>query len=327
LRVAITGAAGFLGGAVARLHQAAGHEVVALSRGGADLADVEERPGDLCDRAYVNLALAGADMVQHIAAKVGTFGRWEEFEANNVTATTNLLTAAAYQGAKGFVYCSSPSVVFCGQPIRGGDERLPLAPLSYSTYSRSKALAEVRVAALAREVGLPALILRPHLIWGPGDRHLLPGLLAATRGGLLPKPWARDPRVDPTHVSDAARAHLLATDYLMETRPVSVDVLFITGAEVVSAFDMAARLIQAAEGRRPRFFGVPAVLMSAAGRVGEIACQARGYRREPALSRFVVQSLLHDQWFSCEAASRILGYEPQTSISEGLAQLTRSRTS
>ena len=108
---------------------------------------------------------------------------------------------------------SPDRVVFPAGGVRGADESLPYPRRHLAAYPLTKATAEAEVLD-ADGPGLATVALRPHLIWGPGDPHLLPSLLRAVRGGRLVLPGDGGNLVDTTHVRTAAHAHLLALDRL-----------------------------------------------------------------------------------------------------------------
>ena len=111
------------------------------------------------------------------------------------------------------MFTSSPSVVFGGHDIAGGDESLPYPRRYLAHYPRTKAEAE-RLVLAANGPDLATVALRPHLVWGPGDNHLIPRLLARARSGRLRIVGDGTNRVDVTYVDNAAAAHLLAADRL-----------------------------------------------------------------------------------------------------------------
>src|SRR5690606_17514106 len=174
--------------------------------------------------------------------KAGGWGDPEEYEAVNVHGTEALLDAARAAGVRAFVYTSTPSVVFEGRPIEGGDERLPYARRFLADYPRTKARAEERVLTAD---GLATVALRPHLIWGPGDRHLLPRLVS--RGKRLKRVGPGDPLTDTIYIANCVHAHILAGARLLE-RPegASGKAYFVSDDAPVGLWTMADRLLEAA---------------------------------------------------------------------------------
>ncbi len=183
MSIMVTGGGGFLGGAIVHRLVAEGARVRSFSRRhypGLDAIGVAQFQGDLADRAAVRQALEAVDLVFHVAAKPGVWGRYHEFYGPNVTGTENVLQACRDHGIRHLIYTSSPSVVFNGRDMAGVDESLPYPERWDAHYPRTKALAEKMV----REAGkkdLLTIALRPHLIWGPGDNHLVPRIIQRAR--------------------------------------------------------------------------------------------------------------------------------------------------
>ena len=125
----------------------------------------------------------GTDTVFHVAAKAGMGGRYETYRQANFIATEYLLQACQEFGVSRFIYTSTPSVAFSTEPIRGGDESLPYSREVFSPYASTKALAEQAVLAAHHPNGMRTIALRPHLIWGEGDPHLLPRVISRHRLG------------------------------------------------------------------------------------------------------------------------------------------------
>ncbi|MFN2110814.1 MAG: NAD-dependent epimerase/dehydratase family protein, partial [Anaerolineae bacterium] len=226
IRNLVTGGGGFLGRYIVEQLLARGDEVTVFARGAyPELEALGARVvrGDLQDVEAVNHACAGIDVVFHVAAKAGMSGPWDDFYGVNVTGTQNVIAACRANGVPKLIYTSSPSVIFDGTPQESVDESYPYPTHYESPYPHTKAIAEQDVMAAHRgdTQGVPLLTvsLRPHLIIGPRDNHLLPGLLARAKTGLLPQVGDGTNKVDLTDVEDAARAHLLAADALEPGSP------------------------------------------------------------------------------------------------------------
>jgi nucleoside-diphosphate-sugar epimerase len=319
MKALVTGAAGFLGGALARALRARGDAVRVLVRSPVpelEALGVEVVRGDLLDEGALTRSCQGREVVFHAAAKAGLWGRPADFEACNVTATERVLAASAASGVRALVFTSTPSVVHTGRDLEGADESLPYATHFTADYPRTKAEAERRVRASP----VPSVSLRPHLIWGPGDRHLLPRLLDRARAGKLRQVGTRDVLTDTVHVDSCVHAHLLAAAALLEGRVAGNPVYFVSDDAPVGLWTMANRLLAAAGGP-PVGPPVPAWLASAAGALLEGVQGALGLERELAMTRFAASELSHAQWFSLAAIKRDLGYAAQLTIDEGLAAL------
>jgi nucleoside-diphosphate-sugar epimerase len=321
MRALVTGAGGFLGEAIARSLVARGDEVRGLARGdypGLVAAGVAMQQGDVADEASVDRAVRGCDVIFHVAAKAGVWGDVADYHRSNVLGTQLLLAAARRHGVPRFVYTSSPSVVFPGGPLRGVDESIPY-PSSYSThYPRTKAIAE-RAVLGANDAALRTVSLRPHLIWGPGDRHLVPRIVARARAGQLRLVGQGEARIDTTYIDDAARAHLLAAEAL-DRGAAAGKAYFITQGAPIAVGTLVNRILAEA-GLPPVSRFVPLGIARTAGAAVELVYRLGRLRGEPRLTRFLAEQLAHDHYFSIEAARRDLGYEPRTTIDEGLARL------
>jgi 2-alkyl-3-oxoalkanoate reductase len=140
---------------------------------------------------------------------------------------TNVIAACRRNGVSRLVFTSSPSVVAAGHDIAGGDESLPYPRRYLAHYPRTKAIAE-RLVLNANSPDLATVALRPHIIWGPGDNHLIPRLIERARAGKLRQVADGANMVDVTYVDNAAVAHLLAADRLTPGSPVAGKAYFIS---------------------------------------------------------------------------------------------------
>jgi nucleoside-diphosphate-sugar epimerase len=324
MKALVTGGGGFLGVAICARLLARGVETVSYSRqphAKLDALGAVQRQGDITDRAALGSALQGVDCVFHVAAKVGMSGTAAEFMRVNVEGTRALLDACRASGVRHLVFTSSPSVVFDGQDQDGIDESAPYPRRYLADYPRTKALAEQLVLAAAREGLIRAVALRPHLIWGPGDPHLVPGVLAAARQGRLALIGGGDKLVDAVYVDNAADAHLAAMDKLMGSGDEVVGrAFFVTNHEpwpmrrILNGILAAAGLPQVQ--RR-----VPAWIAYSAGAVLEGLHGTLGRDGEPKMTRFIARQLATAHWYDPKAARELLGYRPRVTMEEGLARL------
>jgi nucleoside-diphosphate-sugar epimerase len=217
------------------------------------------------------------------------------------------------------VFTSSPSVVAAGHDIAGGDESLPYPKRYLADYPRTKAESERRVLA-ANGDDLATVSLRPHIIWGPGDNHLIPRLIERARAGKLRIIGDGKNKTDVTYIDNAAAAHLLAADRLSSGSPVAGRAYFISQGEPVAMWPFINRILEIA-GLPPVTRRVPLALAYAAGTTLEAAYALLRRTDEPRMTRFLAVQLGTSHWFDISAARRDLGYCPSVGIDEGLAQL------
>ena len=322
MKTLVTGGGGFLGGVIVRMLLERGDQVRSFSRGEhpalAALA-VEQVRGDLGDREAVIRAAAGCDIVLHVAAKAGIWGSYADFYQANVSGTGNVLAACRANGIGRLVYTSSPSVVFDGSDVEGGDESLPYPARYEAHYPATKARAEQLVLA-ANSPELATVALRPHLIWGPGDNHLVPRILAKGRAGKLRRIGNRPCLVDTVYVDNAARAHLQAADCLAWGTPLAGKAYFISNGQPLPLWEMVNRILAAAD-IPPVTRSIPPKLAYAVGCICEGIWGLLGLTGEPPMTRFVAHELASAHWFDISAARRDFGFQPEISIDEGLVRL------
>jgi nucleoside-diphosphate-sugar epimerase len=321
--VLVTGGTGFLGRRLVERLLAQGRRVVVLSR--TRPADLEARGvrwigAAIEDSAAVQAACAGCGTVFHVAARVGVWGPRDAFFRANVLGTRAVIAGCRAGGVSRLIHTSSPSVVYNGRALSGVDESVPLTTDCPSAYPLTKAQAERDVLA-ANGAALRTVALRPHLIWGPGDPHLVPRLLARARAGRLWIVGDGTNRVDLVHVENAVDAHLAAERALLDpASPAAGRAYFITNGEPVVLWDWINALLSAL-GEAPVRRRISHPLARQAGMLAELVWRGFGLAGEPPMTRFVADELAKDHWFSIDAARRDLGYEPRMTMAQGTAQL------
>jgi nucleoside-diphosphate-sugar epimerase len=318
----VTGGGGFLGGAIVRRLLERGDEVRALQRGDyPELGDlgVECIRGDIADPDIVDRATAGCDLVFHVAAKVEMWGPIEPFRLANVLGTDNLIRAMRRHGVPRLVFTSSPSVVHGGADIEGADESLPYPDHYEAAYPETKAESE-RMVLAANGPELSTVALRPHLIWGPGDRVLVPNIVNRARAGQLRLVGDGANLIDTVYIDNAVDAHVAAADRLEPGSPCAGRVYFISNEdprpvkEIVNAFVTAA-------GLEPVEKSIPVPIAVAVGHVFETLHRLLPFTGDPRMTPFLAQNLATAHWYDITAAKRDLGYSPRVSIDEGLERL------
>ena len=302
MRVLVTGYGGFLGAAICRHLIAAGYQVRGLARGSypeLERIGVQSVRGSVSSAECCLDACDDCDAVIHTAAKAGVWGKWNEYYLTNTLATQHLLDAASRKQVKAFVYTSSPSVTFDGRHQSGVEETVAYPQRWLCHYPHTKALAEQLVAQYARTGRLLTCSLRPHLIWGHGDPHLFPRVIQRACSGRLRCVGSGKNLIDVVHVDNAARAHLLALQKLLEeSQQLNGQALFITDGQPVPQRKLS---------------------FSAAYRIGaalEVVYKLTGRSQEPPMTRFVAAQLALDHYFSIDRARQLIDYQPQTDLDD-----------
>ncbi|HEX3147863.1 MAG TPA: NAD-dependent epimerase/dehydratase family protein [Gemmataceae bacterium] len=328
MKALVTGGGGFLGGAIVRLLRERGDEVRSFSRGAYSALDalgVEQVRGDLGDANAVAEAAAGCEIVFHVAAKAGVWGPWREYYEANVVGTENVLAACRANGIRRLVFTSSPSVTFAGVDQSGVNESEPNPARFLAHYPHTKALAE-QAALKANGPELATIALRPHLIWGPGDPHLIPRLIERARAGRLKRIGKESKLVDTIYIDNAAVAHLQAADKLAPRSAVAGKAYFLSQGEPMPLWDFVNRVLEVAK-LPPVTKSVPAGVAYFAGGAMELLFRLLSLRGEPPMTRFVARQLSTAHWFDLSAARRDFGYAPAISTDEGLRRLRTAMAS
>jgi nucleoside-diphosphate-sugar epimerase len=324
MKILVTGGGGFLGSAVSRQLTQAGHQVIAYQRSAADHlkpVGIEVFQGDICDKSALASAAKGCGAIIHTAGKAGVWGKAADYHRVNVDGTKAVLRVCEELSIPILVHTSSPSIVQGGRDIEGGDESLPLTSKFLAHYPASKAQAELLVLQ-ANSPTLKTTALRPHLIWGPGDPHILPRLAAGVRGGKLKLPGA-DKHIDTIFVENAALAHVNALDELLGEGKCAGKPYFISNDEPLAQADIICRLLGAI-GIKAEVKPVPSWLAHFAGTVCEIIWPIFRPNTEPPVTKFSADQLSTAHWYNITAAKRDMAYQPTISINQGLKILAQS---
>lgn len=322
MNAVVTGGGGFLGGAVVRLLRQRGDTVRSFTRSAYPWLDelgVEQSLGDLSDPTAVERAVNGCDVVFHVAAKAGVWGRYADYFGTNVAGTRNVLAACKKLGVRRLVYTSTPSVVHAGGDVEGANESLPYPKHFDAYYPQTKALAEREVLA-ANGSDLATVALRPHLIFGPGDPHLVPRIIESARKGKLKRIGTRPVKVDVTFIDNAAQSQLDAADRLDVGTAPAGKAYFVSNGEPVELWPFVDRILGEAN-LPPLTKTVSAWKARLAGRVLELVYWLFRLPGEPPMTRFVANQMSTSHWYDISAARRDLGYSPRVSVDDGLKRL------
>lgn len=324
MKVLVTGGAGFLGGALCRALKSRGYEVRSFQRSHSKALDeigVQQVRGDLANAEDVRRACDGVQAVFHNAAKAGAWGSFDSYFNANVVGTRHVIAACREYGIPKLIYTSTPSVAHNGRvPCEGGDEsNTPYAPRFKAHYPLTKQIAEKEVLA-ANSMPLSTIALRPRLIWGPGDNHLLPNLVQRARQGRLRFIGGGDNHLDTTFVDNAVTAHLAAFDTVGPGSACAGQAYFISNGEPRPVREVVNALLQTV-GEPAVTRSVPFTLAYAAGAVCEGLWTVLRREDDPPMTRFLAEQLSTPHWYDIGAARRDFGYTPQVAFDEGLRRL------
>jgi len=322
MKILVTGGLGFVGHALVQKLLSQNHEVHALGRT-LDPPSTKLVHGlhyhnhDLAKGPLQSAWFEGTDTVFHLAAKAAVGGSYESYRQANLTGTENLLSASSEIGVTKFIYTSTPSVAFSTEPIRGGNESLPYSKENFSPYASTKALAEKAVLSYNNTQGMRTIALRPHLIWGEGDPHLLPRVISRHRAGKLKIVGDGKNLVDLTHLDNVVHAHLCAFQAMTVDSLLGGKAYFIGQNEPVALWQWLNEIFDQ--------LNLPSLKKSVSyrtafllGQVIEKFWSIFHLTSDPPMTRFVAAQLAHDHWFSSLAAEKDLGYKPLINMEEAM---------
>jgi len=314
-RVLVTGATGFLGGAVVADLASRGYTVVASGRDRRRGEALARQTGarfvaaDLGRAVDVDRIVAGVDAIVHSGALASPWGRARDFERANVRGTVHIVDAAERAGVRRLVHISTPTLYFDYRDHLDVAEDHPIgAPVN--DYVRTKIAAE-RVVLSARTRGMRATILRPRALFGPGDRNILPRVIRGLERGVFPIFGEGRNLVDLTYIDDAAQAVRLA---LVRAGSGTYN---ITSGEPRRLSDLLGQLAHALGVRPPRIrISYANALRIARGL--EVTHALLAPDREPLLTRYTVGLLATTLTLDLSAARRDLDYQPLVGVDEGV---------
>lgn len=319
MRTFITGGSGFVGVTLIGALRARGDEVRALARsavaaGAVQGAGAEPVRGDLGDPAALRAGMAGCDLVLHLAARVGDWGRREDFYRDNVLGTEHVLAAARTVGVPRLVHVSTEAVLVGGRPLVNADETWPRPARPLGLYPWSKGLAEAAVLA-ANSAELATVVVRPRFIWGRGDTTVLPQLVQTVRAGRFA--WIDGGRylTSTCHVANVCEGLLLAAE-----RGRGGEVYFLTDGAATEWRGFITALLRT-QGLEPGDRSLPRSLARAIAWSGELAWRTFRLKGAPPLTRTTVRLIGEEVTVNDAKARRELGYASAMSRESGLAAM------
>ena len=326
MKALVTGANGFLGSYLVDELLDRGHEVVAMTRRRNDRLTqmrVECVNGDIRNLEQMRENIKDVDCVFHTAAVAGIWGEWKHFHSTNTIGTRNVVRACQENKIPKLVYTSSPSVTFNGEHQLNQNETAPYPKKWLCHYPHSKALAEQHVLDSNDHAGLMTCSLRPHLIWGPRDSHLIPRLIKRAKAKKLRRVGDGSNLIDNVFVENAAMAHVQAAEALAPDSAVCGSAYFISQGEPVNCWGWINDILELA--------GLPRIQKSIsfywANKLGatlETTHEMMNLKGEPRMTRFLAAQLAKSHYFDISRAKRDFGYFPRVSLEEGMKKLAGS---
>ena len=315
----VTGGSGFIGGKLVQRLVGEGSAVRALARSdeaAERVATLGAEPvrGELGDLVSLTAGADGASVAFHLAAHLGEWGPWADFERGNVVGTRNVLAACEEAGVERFVHCGTEAALMAGEPLVGVDETAPLRPDSRAPYPATKAKAEQAVRQASRD-GFETVALRPRFVWGKGDTTLLPEMVKTVEAGRFA--WVGGGRniTDTTHVDNVVEGLLLAA-----RKGRSGEAYFVTDGEPVVFRQFVTELLRT-QGVEPPDRSLPAWTAAPMARVCEAAWKLLPLPGEPPMTSFRSWLLTQECTIDIAKARSELGYKPIVNHEQGLSEL------
>jgi nucleoside-diphosphate-sugar epimerase len=321
LKIFITGASGFVGGAVVAALKGQ-HEITAMSRSPASDKKIEAlgvEPVRCALGAAPKEALAGVEAVIHCAAFVEEWGTWREFWEGNVEGTKQILKVAREAGVKRFIHIGTEAALFHGQDMIDVDETYPLALNSPFPYSRTKAHAEKAVRE-ANAQGFTTIVIRPRMVWGPGDQTILPAIIGMIKKGSFAWIDGGKAKTSTTYIGNLVHGIAQA---LTKGKGGAVYFVLDDGGPVV--FKEFAMWMLACAGVTAPTRTVPGALIRTIAFIGEKAYRILPFLPgRPMITRFTANVMSRDCVLIDKKARSDLEYRPPVSIDAGMKALALS---
>ncbi|TWT61600.1 NAD-dependent epimerase/dehydratase family protein [Rubinisphaera italica] len=308
----VTGGGGFLGQYLVEKLRERGEPVRVLCRGEypeLQKLGVEIIRGDIRESKIVEQACQNISTVYHVAAIPGVWGSWEKYYSINTEGSRNVLHACQNQGVKKLIYTSSPSVIFDGQAHLEANESLPYPTNYLCHYPHTKAIAEREILEANGDHGVATCALRPHLVWGPRDQHLIPRLLQRADSGRLRIVGDGSNEISMTYVENAAAAHWQAAEKLSLDSTVAGQAYFINDPKPVNLWSWINELLVNVC-KSPVHKKISAQAAYRIGGVLESVYTMLGRKSEPPMTRFVALQLSQSHTYSINKARQDFDFKP-----------------
>lgn len=310
--VLVTGASGVLGSGVARALVAAGANVTVLQRSASGVTGVREIRGSITSPEDVALAMEGIESVIHVAAKVSVSGPLADYEHVNIEGTRTVLNVAQQAGVQRWVHISSPSVAHSGTSIIGAGAGPADPHAARGHYAATKAAGEL-LALAADSPAFRVLVLRPHLMWGPGDTQLTERIIDRARQGRLPLLDGGTALVDTLFLVNAVEGIIAGLSAVDRTHG---EALVLTNGEPRPIGEMIRRIATAGGAQEPTL-SLPSGVAKTAGSLIESFWDAEKRGDEPPITRFLAEQMSTAHWFDQRRTQEVLRWKPRLSLDAG----------
>ena len=315
-KLLVTGATGLVGSQVIQRALKLGQPVTALVRSVEQAGFLQEQgveliEGDLTRPETLHTKLSSVTQVVHTAAKVGDWGRVDEYRQTNVTGLMNLIAALQEQcELKRLIHISSLGV-YAARDHHGTDETEPPHASGIDGYTLSKIEAE----QLLQQQSIPYTILRPGFIYGPRDRTVLPRILERLQSGQFAYLGSPEKLMNNTYVK-----HLVDAIFLALNQEQAIGQIYnITDVTLVSKREFISTIAEQAGYKSPEKV-VPLPVARHLAKLLEGLWRLLGKKQAPILSQARIKFLGLNLDYSTLKAQQELGYAPQTSYREAMAE-------
>jgi len=302
MKILVTGASGFVGGAVMRRARDLGWEVRGVGR--RPCAESGYTPLDLSRPFALDF---NPDVVVHAAARSSPWGRPGDFQAQNVAATRHVLDYCATHGRPHFIYISTAAVLYRNEHQLGLNEATPVPDIAVNEYARTKRQGEL----LARAYAGDTCILRPRAVFGPGDTVVFPRILQALKKGRLPLITSDRPVWGDLIYIDTLVEYILRAAAKRAT-----GLYHLTNGEPVEIYAFLGRICSALALPPPSRRMSAKQMMRIAGAM-EVIHRICPFLGEPPLTVFGVGVFAWSKTFDVSRTVRDLG-TPSVNLKEGL---------
>lgn len=314
MKIAVTGATGFIGLNLCKHLVDSGHEVVAIVRDATKAKSLlpdnaEIRLGDIRDRQSLSKGFEGCGGVMHLAALFNhPEGTWEDYRETNVTAVEHVIEAAKEVGVKRVVHCSTVGVAV-GKGTAPYDENSPYNPPKWDKYETTKCEGEKVALGYAKESNQPEIvIIRPAQVYGPGDKNKAK-FYKMVKKGVLINPGKTLKHL--IYVDDLSYAFELA----MTKDDIHGEVFTIAGDEITPLKELILIVAETLGVEKPKVY-IPSTSIVVLATVVEKVFNAMG--KKPPIFRRSMDFFRKSVCFNSQKAKEILNFESHTSVREGV---------